>query len=964
MGTTNFTSILGVQSAGTGDVDKLAQSFDKLSTSIDAATSKATQLSSHPGFDDLASKIKQGIQDPMGAAGDAVESLMQKMGPMGTAVAAGFGIFTAAAAGAFEAAKSLGSYATSIENVSIRTGLSTKEVGLFSFAARVAGQDVSVFERAMRTLSQGLEGNTEKGKVARQGLADLGVTVNDMYGKARPMADVFMQISSGLSGISDPAKRDAEAIAIFGRAGIELLPTLLSLKDNLKLGESLGLGLPQAEIDKWREYQKQIAATEEVWNQFKRSAMTPIAATISFAYKGVEVANTLWSMFQGGGFNTKPTAADTEMGETEGWGYGAARSLRGHRADRRDISANDATVAAAGLPDDASKELETAKKKLEELLGELKTGVLPSVNAAVMAQINQQKGLIQNLKDEAEARKESVKGFIFFDPERAMIEGSKAYLDRDNKATADYLKGGNTLLHDRFGGFSPLVGDDIASAFDPQLAASSARRMFARKPDTEQASELLRDYHDQINPDPKKIEDDRDTARRSLGLFSASANLAGTPQAQQAYQQEALRKQFADRELADMRAIADAKALDYSNDDQRIAAEAEAKKIRAQAEEQNDQQYFDARMEREQSLIQLAVQQKEGFQNLATGAFQSLVSGARSRQGAGPALEKYLENQLIGLADKVVGNGAGAIWGDVSKLIPHANGVGIFGKLLQGTAFGPDATKQATVDNTLATIDNTNALRSVSMGGSGTGGPGGGGGLFTGGSAAGGGIFFNGDTGSPSSSGGDGGSVGDYNLTSLTDPAAYGMHTVSQTAFTGASSGLSLGNGIGIGTSLAAGGFGIYSGIQAGGTQGDLEAAGSAAGMLGGVASQLGKLSSTLSSTLGPIGMAIGAGLGIASLFLGDPKQNRATAETNTAVAARFTAPTPTNYTVDRYGDSSFQTMNGGFQPIQVTMQVQTLDANSFNENASLLANSLSTAIEGNLSPRFATAIRNVVNPQ
>ena len=53
---------------------------------------------------------------------------------------------------------SLGEYGTHIKDVELRTGLTAKEVGQFSFAARVAGQDVQIFERMMRGLTMARSG--------------------------------------------------------------------------------------------------------------------------------------------------------------------------------------------------------------------------------------------------------------------------------------------------------------------------------------------------------------------------------------------------------------------------------------------------------------------------------------------------------------------------------------------------------------------------------------------------------------------------------------------------------------------------------------------------------------------------------------------------------------------------------------------------------------------------------------
>src|SRR5450759_3901871 len=118
---TNFLSTVEVQSIGTADIDKMAAALNKQTASPDKLRMSATKVNEHPGFADFAAKVKQGLQDPLGAIGSAAESALRAMGPLGAGVASTTGVFAAAGLAAFEAAKSLGDYATQIENVALRT---------------------------------------------------------------------------------------------------------------------------------------------------------------------------------------------------------------------------------------------------------------------------------------------------------------------------------------------------------------------------------------------------------------------------------------------------------------------------------------------------------------------------------------------------------------------------------------------------------------------------------------------------------------------------------------------------------------------------------------------------------------------------------------------------------------------------------------------------------------------------
>ena len=132
---TNFLSVIEARSLGTADIDRMAAAIDKQTASLDKLAAGATKVSEHPGFDNFAQKIKAGIQDPLGAAGDMVEGFLQKLGPMGTVAAGAVTVLGALGAAGMAAAKSLGNYAHEIEDTAIKTGLAKNEVTGFAFAA-------------------------------------------------------------------------------------------------------------------------------------------------------------------------------------------------------------------------------------------------------------------------------------------------------------------------------------------------------------------------------------------------------------------------------------------------------------------------------------------------------------------------------------------------------------------------------------------------------------------------------------------------------------------------------------------------------------------------------------------------------------------------------------------------------------------------------------------------------------
>ncbi len=980
MGVTRFESQVVASTVGTADIDKLSGSFDKLAASIDGSKKKADEVAQHPGFDHLAEKIKSGIEDPLGAAAGAMDNVLKSIGPMGAAVAAGVGIFAAAGVAAFEAAHSLGEYGTQIANVAARTGLTTKEVGQFSFAAKLAGQDVGVFESAMRKLSQGLDDTSVEGKKARAGLADIGVSAYESTGKMRPMSEIFLQISEGLNRIEEPAKRNAEALKIFGRAGIELLPTILGLAENVKLAKDIGLGASESDVRRWEEYHRQLVEVEAQWGRLKRSVAEPLAATAIFTIKHVIAPGSagVFAMLSLPGralFSGQQTATDVEMSETGGFGFGASMSRADHEREADAVRRNNAAVEAArtGTPE---MRLDDAKQKLADLRAGLKLGVLPSENADQLDKIQKQADAVRGIEAEIKATKDLVtaKEAVFELEKRSAELYAKGYFGEANP-TAKLLSANGKIDAERAdalrkSGQSPELTARINASFDEQKAGvflawldetsaglaklnKSIENMiddqFSPAKITENAKRIMdasevelkgtgfldgqgrlpygfgrgaTPYGQGFVSPEETLRRARDAERRSASLYGLQSGLAGESDVAQTAGLYSLRVRGAAEEYAALQRIAEAKTN-----------EADRESARQDAIDQWEQRMFDARLERDQQLLSLALRMKEEFQSLVVGGIDALFSG----QGGA-----FLKQAGTGIFNRVLGNAAGMGWDSVRKAIPHADADSTAGKLLQGTFFGADPLKNATTANTMATIENTAALRAMALSSSS-----GGGGFSASGVAR---LFSGsgeaGEEGSGWFSGGNGDWAGETD-----NPADI------SSAGGGGGGGFSFARGAGIAAAAAGGGFGIYSGIRQGGARGGLTAAGSAVAMLGALLPQLSK---TL-SVAGPIGMIAGLGLGLITTMLPDPKKVRDQQETDTLNAARYQGPTASNYTRDRYGRGYDTDIAGNMRPlIQITMPVQAIDSKDFEDRAPQLMNIIASGIEDGHT-RFSMAVRNVV---
>jgi hypothetical protein len=175
------------------------------------------------------------------------------------------GALAAAGFAAFEAAKRVGEYGVQIRDVQLRTGFTTKEVGQFGFAAEAAGQNVTIFERLMRGLSETLADNSAQSDKARETLKKLGASPLDLAGNLRPTSEILGQIGEGLAKISNPLERNKAAMDLFKKSGIEAIPVMVELTENLNRAKKLDLGLTDSQLKDMLEYKRIVTEIEAIW---------------------------------------------------------------------------------------------------------------------------------------------------------------------------------------------------------------------------------------------------------------------------------------------------------------------------------------------------------------------------------------------------------------------------------------------------------------------------------------------------------------------------------------------------------------------------------------------------------------------------------------------------------------------------------------------------------------------------
>jgi hypothetical protein len=331
-------------------IDAITRSYEKMiaveeKAAREAAMAKAAKEAEEAlrkqseSIKSFGERIGQFIENPLQGAKGAVGSFLTTLGPFGVGVMAGATALGGFAVAAFEAAKSLGEYGTRVKDAELRTGLTAREVGQFSFAAKAVGQDISVVERLMRGLSQAADENSREGEKARATLQRMGIDLRTAAGEMKPTAQILVEISEGLNKLPEGLQRDAAAMELFKRVGIEAIPFMTELNENLRIAHEQGFGPTEEDVHRFQEYQREVAVLETRWDRLIRKFKEGIVITVSWVGKGVD-----WFL------NNVGTAGDDERARHEeeqarqdaaairaAGGYGASMSRSAHRRELADL---------------------------------------------------------------------------------------------------------------------------------------------------------------------------------------------------------------------------------------------------------------------------------------------------------------------------------------------------------------------------------------------------------------------------------------------------------------------------------------------------------------------------------------------------------------------------------------------------------------------------------------------------
>ena len=167
-------------------------------------------------------------------------------------------------------------YGDVIDKMAARTGLTVAAISKLSFAMEQGGGSAETLEKGIAAMARFMLTAEQKSKTAEFMLSKLGLTFADLDNQAPE--DQFRMIAAAIGKISDPTLQAGIALAIFGRAGRQMLPMLNDIEALEAEAEALGLVLNE-------DVTTAAAELTDMLNKLKRT-LTAVAVKIGYAIQG------------------------------------------------------------------------------------------------------------------------------------------------------------------------------------------------------------------------------------------------------------------------------------------------------------------------------------------------------------------------------------------------------------------------------------------------------------------------------------------------------------------------------------------------------------------------------------------------------------------------------------------------------------------------------------------------------
>src|ERR1700739_1747031 len=188
-----------------------------------------------------------------------------------------------------------------LELQSQKLGVGVEQYQKLALAFKEGGVDAGELQGLIRKLSQEISAAEAGNRGAVENVKDRGIKWQDLAtGKGRPVVDVLLELADRFSVASDGANKNAWAIQMLGRAGLDAIPTLnkgsAAIKEYGEYADKLGAILGKDMVDRMAAVREQQELLNASWAATKaRLVDDTIPAIQQFTRELIIALNTYGS---------------------------------------------------------------------------------------------------------------------------------------------------------------------------------------------------------------------------------------------------------------------------------------------------------------------------------------------------------------------------------------------------------------------------------------------------------------------------------------------------------------------------------------------------------------------------------------------------------------------------------------------------------------------------------------------
>lgn len=254
-------------------------------------------------------------------------------------------------------------FVSTLDKLSVTTGMSNDELQRFANVARYADSDINTLAMSINKMQMNLVAQGQAGDQARQYLDDMGVSYKNADGSLRSSAELFPDVIDGLKGLGSSSERVTAANAIFGRSYQSLAGFIDMGSDAMRDHYNEVTPMTEEQTQALRDYEdatKDLAASQQELANTAGAELAPAMTEISQELNSLANNESVKSFFSwlNGAITLVSRGIHIAASEFKAYMQVMANDIKGAEKTQADLNAwiskksRDDTMKAAGYRTD------------------------------------------------------------------------------------------------------------------------------------------------------------------------------------------------------------------------------------------------------------------------------------------------------------------------------------------------------------------------------------------------------------------------------------------------------------------------------------------------------------------------------------------------------------------------------------------------------------------------------------